>query len=195
MKLLLLAMILSWSSFVEAQAIPQAALKHRAQLTREAKQVFGILAPIPMMAAQIEQESSWRENVTAWDHGRGLAQFMDATATWIADTYPNLGRPDPYNPAWALRALVRLNAHNFARVQGSNQCEKWGAALKAYNAGLGWSQRAQRLSTNPQQWFGLTEYINAGQSAQNFEYSRMYPRWVLFKRQPKYLQWGKAECL
>ena len=70
-------------SFSVAAAPPAAAVKHPATLTREAQFVFGLNAPVAMFAAQIEQESSWRETVTAWDNGRGLAQFMDPTTTFI----------------------------------------------------------------------------------------------------------------
>ena len=93
-----------------------------------------------------------------------------------------------------MRALVRLDDYNVKHVAGDVACDRWGAALKAYNAGLGFVQRAQKKSAHPGQWFGVTEMINAGQSAKNFEYSRMYPRWILVKRQPKYAQWGAGNC-
>jgi len=147
-----------------------------------------------MFAGQIRQESGWRPGVTAWDNGRGLAQFMDTTAAMIARTYPELGAPDPYDPRWAIRALVRYDGWLYARVKGADACQRWGAALKGYNAGLGYAQRAQRRSPRPQQWFGATEFINAGQSPKNFEYSRLYPRWILWKHQPLYLGWGPRTC-
>ena len=37
-----------------------------------------------------------------------------------------------------------------------------------------------------------TEKINAGQSAKNFEYSRQYPRLIIFKHSPRFAQWGAA---
>ena len=64
--------------------IPSAAVKYRPDLTREAHFIFGLDAPIPTLAAQIEQESGWRPGITAWDNGRGLAQFMDPTDTWAS---------------------------------------------------------------------------------------------------------------
>lgn len=168
--------------------------QYRATLTREAQAVFGLSAPVPMMAGQIHQESSWRADVTAWDNGRGLAQFMDGTAKWVSQAYPELGAPNPYDPKWAIRAMVRLDHFNFGRVKGLNECEKWGAALKAYNAGLGYVQQAQKASSNPMLWFGVTEYVPTRQSAQNFEYSRTYPRKILFKHQPLYAFWGSTVC-
>ena len=181
-------------SFSVAAAPPAAAVKHRATLTREAQFVFGLNAPVAMFAAQIEQESSWRETVTAWDNGRGLAQFMDPTTSFITKLYPELGKADPYNPRWAMRALVRYDQWLIARVKGKSDCYSWAAALKGYNAGLGYVQQAQKKSVDPNTWFGVTEFVTTKQSAKNFEYSRQYPHWILFKRQPKYLSWGTQVC-
>jgi soluble lytic murein transglycosylase-like protein len=168
--------------------------KYRADLTREAQFVFGMTAPIAMLAGQIEQESGWQAGVTAWDNGRGLAQFMDPTASWVAERFAELGPADPYNPKWAIRAMVRLNQFNIERIYGVSDCEKWGGALKAYNAGLGYVLKAQKRSRQIGVWFGVTEFINAGQSQKNFEYSRQYPRWILLKRQPKYANWSTLMC-
>ena len=172
--------------------VPAAALKYRGDLIREAQFVFGLAAPIDILAGQIQQESGWRPGVTAWDNGRGLAQFMDPTAKWLTDRYPDLGSPQPYHPLWAIRAMVRLDAHNLARVAACGPCDRWGAALKAYNAGLGYVTRAQKTSSTPGRWFGLTEHINAGQSAANFEASRLYPRWVIGRHAPRYVAWGRG---
>lgn len=177
-----------------AEQPPQVALQYRATLTREAQFIFGLNAPIPALAAQLEQESGWRAGVTAWDNGRGLAQFMDPTARFVSRRYADLGIPDPYNPTWAIRAQVRLNDFNLRRVKGDTTCDRWGAGLKAYNAGLGYVQKAQAASGTPGQWFGATEFIKSGQSAKNFEYSRMYPRWILLRRQNKYADWGLRIC-
>lgn len=177
-----------------ALAQPAASLRYRAQLTREAHFVHGLDAPVPMFAAQIEQESGWRPGVTAWDNGRGLAQFMDATSATIVQLYPELGTPQPYDAAWAMRALVRYDAWLYRRVKGDTECDRWAAALKSYNAGLGYVQQAQRASSAPGVWFGVTEYAPTRQSAKNFEYSRMYPRWILLKRQAKYAHWGAVQC-
>lgn len=168
--------------------------QYRATLTREAQAVYGIGAPIPALAAQMRQESGCRADVTAWDNGRGLAQFMDPTARQVVKSFPDLGAPDPYNPKWALRAMVRYNYWLHERVRGENPCERWGATFKSYNAGLGYVQRAQRASPAPGIWFNLTENINAGQSDSNFAYSRRYPHLILFKHQPIYAAWGTVLC-
>ena len=175
-----------------AAQVPVAAQRYRPDLTREAQFIFGLAAPVPTLAAQIEQESGWKASVTAWDNGRGLAQFMDPTADWASHQFADLGPADPYNPRWAMRAMIRLDDFNAKRVAGTSPCDKWAAALKGYNAGLGFVQRAQKRSKMPAIWFGATELINAGQSPKNFEFSRMYPRWIIITRQAKYEAWGRG---
>lgn len=192
--LALLAGLMAAPALAQVPAAPALAGQYRATLQREAQFVFGMDAPIAAFAAQIHQESSWRAGVTAWDNGRGLAQFMDATAAVIVANFPELGAADPYNPKWAIRALVRYDSWLLARVEGATACEKWGAALKSYNGGLTYVQRAQQRSPDPAKWFGLTEFIRTGQSAQNFEYSRTYPHKVLFKHQRIYADWGRMMC-
>jgi hypothetical protein len=167
---------------------------YRQLLTKESQDYLGVLAPVPMFMGQVRQESGCRDDITAWDNGRGAAQFMDATASMVAKRFPELGPPDPYNRRWAIRALVRFDDWNYQRVKGKNDCEKWGGALKGYNAGVGYTQRAQKTSVDPTTWFGVTEYVQSGQSAKNFEYSRLYPRWILFKHQPLYTDWGPVMC-
>lgn len=175
-------------------AQPAAASKYRGILVREAHFVNGLSAPVPMYAAQIEQESGWRPGITAWDNGRGLAQFMDGTAGDIARLYPELGDPQPYNATWAIRALVRYDTWLGLHVKAADDCQRSAAALKAYNGGLGYVQQAQKASAQPDVWFGVTEVVPTKQNPKNFEYSRQYPRWILFKRQPNYALWGAITC-
>jgi len=189
----ILAFLLLMPVLAVAQ-VPAAALKYRADLIREAHFVLGLSAPIDYLAGQIQQESNWRPGITAWDNGRGLAQFMDPTAAWASQQFKDLGKPEPYNPLWAIRAMTRLDAYNTKHIKGNTDCDRWGAALKGYNAGLGYVQRAQKRSEKPGLWFGKygVEQINAGQNAKNFEYSRLYPRWIIGKHAPKFVAWGKG---
>lgn len=164
-------------------------------VTRVAHFEDGLSAPVGLYLGQIHQESGGRENVTAVDLGRGLAQFMDPTARQIAALYPELGTPNPYNPQWAVRAMIKYNKWIYLRVKGANPCERWAATLKGYNAGPGYVQRSQRISARPDLWFGYTEYINSGQSAKNFEYSRLYPRKIIFGHQRLYRRFGGPVCI
>lgn len=183
---------LCYLPFVVHAADPSA--PYRSTLVREAQAMYGPDAPVPMFAGQIRQESGWRANVTAWDNGRGLAQFMDGTTRQVTALFPELGPANPYDPRWAMRALVRYDGWIYKRMKGKDACQKWGAALKGYNAGPGYVMQAQAKSADPLTWFGVTEYVPTRQSAQNFEYSRTYPRKILFKHQALYAALGRFMC-
>lgn len=168
--------------------------QYQSILVREAQAVYGPDAPVPMFAGQLTQESGCRANVTATDLGRGMAQFMDSTTKQVSGLFPELGAPAPYDPRWSIRALVRYDGWIFKRVKGKDDCQRWGGALKGYNAGPGYVMQAQAASSDPLTWFGLTEFVTTRQSPMNFEYSRTYPRKILFKHQPRFAGWGRVMC-
>jgi hypothetical protein len=157
--------------------------------------VNGFNAPVPMHLAQGRQESSCDPTITAWDKGRGFAQMMDATSAQVSKICPEIGPPQPYSVVWSVNAMICYDNWLFRRVKGSDDCEKWGAALTGYNGGLGYVIQSQSASSAPAVWFGVTEAIHSRQSAKNFAYARSYPRKILFQHQPKYAQWGKTVCL
>jgi soluble lytic murein transglycosylase-like protein len=76
--------------------IPAQANTYRARLTREARAAWGLEAPGALFAAQVHQESGWREDARSLVGALGLAQFMPGTAAWIARLYPtDLGDAAP----------------------------------------------------------------------------------------------------
>lgn len=178
-----------------AYATTDLCLQYRSLLTREAQAFKGPDAPTPMYMGQLRQESSCRTDVTASDNGRGLAQFMDGTSKQVASLFPELGPPAPYDPRWAIRAMVRYDGWIYRRVKGIDPCHRWGAALKGYNAGPGYVMQAQANSPQPELWFDVTEFIRTRQSAENFEHSRIYPRKIIFQHQPKYASMGTTICI
>lgn len=183
-----------------ADRLPSDALQYRRTLVRAAHQGWGLDAPIATFAAQVHQESRWNASARSRVGAQGLAQFMPATADWMADLYPEtLGAAAPYQPAWALRALVAYNRWLYVRTQGNTPCDHWAFVLSAYNGGLGWvlrdQQQARQAGADAGRWEAVAPF-NAGRSAANFRENRQYPRLILQRFEPLYVsaQWGAGVC-
>jgi len=184
-----------------ADSIPRDAEQYRRTLVRAAHAEWGLDAPIATLAAQVHQESAWRANARSQVGAQGLAQFMPTTSAWMAQLYPNtLGANQPFNPGWALRALVTYDRWLSQRIQARGPCEKWAFVLSAYNGGLGWVQKDTRKASakgaDKLAWFDSVERHNAGRSAANFSENRNYPRAILLRWEPLYAAagWGAGVC-
>lgn len=184
-----------------ADSIPHDAEQYRRTLVRAAHAEWGLDAPIATLAAQVHQESAWRANARSQVGAQGLAQFMPTTSAWMAQLYPNtLGANQPFNPGWALRALVTYDRWLSQRIQARGSCEKWAFVLSAYNGGLGWVQKDTRQASakgaDKLAWFDSVERHNAGRSAANFRENRNYPRAILLRWEPLYAAagWGAGVC-
>lgn len=181
-------------------AIPEASARYRAALHREASQQFGLNAPVARFAAQIHQESGWRPDARS-PFAEGLTQFTPATAEWIAGLFPRTLAPaDTWDPAWSIRAMVTYNAWLLARVRGATECDRWAKTLSAYNGGLGWIARDERLAqtkgADAARWFGHVEHHTA-RAAWAAKENRGYPRRILLLLEPAYIRagWpGSAAC-
>lgn len=187
---------LSAPAHANGASIPLAAEQHRATLIRTARAVWGMDAPAAVFAGQIHAESRWRAEAQSYAGAQGLAQFMPATAAWLPTVAPETGEPMPYNPGWAIRALVTYDRWLWERVAADNDFERMAFALSAYNGGLGWVNRDKRLAErkgmNPRRWFGHVENANAGRSAANKRENQAYPRIILRDFQWRYVDagWG-----
>jgi soluble lytic murein transglycosylase-like protein len=184
-----------------AADIPHDAVKYKRDLIRQSHHVWGLNAPVATFAAQIHQESAWRTDAKSHVGAQGLAQFMPATAKWIAGAYPDtLSDNEPYNPVWALRALVTYDKWLFDRTSAVNDCNHMAKVLSAYNGGLGWVYKDQSLTKrngdDVSYWWNSVEKYNAGRSAANFKENRDYPQRILTRHEPSYVQagWGKGSC-
>ncbi|MCV4776046.1 transglycosylase SLT domain-containing protein, partial [Escherichia coli] len=137
---------------------PQAALQYRDDVIRNARLEWGLSAPVADFAAQLHQESGWRPDAISPAGAQGLAQFMPATADWISQLIPMLSSREPFNPAWAIRALVSYDRWLWQRVSAASDCERMAMTLSGYNGGLGWVQRDRRLASqkglDSTRWFG-----------------------------------------
>lgn len=179
----------------DAGGIPRAMQAHRSLLIRSCRVVWGLDAPVAVMAGQVHQESKGDASAVSPVGAGGLAQFMPKTAEWLADAHPELGRPDVWSPAWSLRALATYDLWIWQRIKGAaSDCDRWAMTLSAYNGGLGWVQRdralAARQGLEPGRWWNQVETVNAGRSLAAVRENRIYPRRTLLEHQPLYLGWG-----
>jgi len=199
-RLLLSALLLAGCMPAPAAGIPAEAQHHRRDLVRAAHHGLGLTAPIATLAGQVHQESGWRADARSGAGAEGLAQMMPGTAAWLAETRPRELHPaQPYNPGWALRALVTYDAWLLARVPGASACERWAFALSGYNGGLGWVQRDRRLAheagADPDRWWGEVEHHTARAGWARRE-NRAYVRRILTELEPRYRAagWGSGVC-
>lgn len=182
-----------------AADLPTNANIYRIQLRTEAQRIWGPSAPVATLAAQIEQESGWRPTVTAWDGGRGLAQFMPRTQAWACKEFADaLGAEpcDAYRPRVAFRLQAAYMQHLYDRVDTANDdCDRMGFALMGFNSGEGWRIKRQARSPAPGNVW-VTARINPGVTPANQKVAQDYPVRVLQRLEPRYVAagWGDGVC-
>lgn len=184
-----------------ADTIPAAAKQYRGLLIRSAHAYWGLDAPVATLAAQLHQESHWRADAQSRVGAQGIAQFMPATALWMAELYPaDLAQAEPYSPAWAIRAMVLYDRWLYQQNHARCPCDHWAMILSGYNGGQGWVNRDRKLAlasgASELAWFNHIERFNAGRSQANFSENRHYPRVILGRWEPLYVSqgWGRGVC-
>ncbi|MFE8103581.1 transglycosylase SLT domain-containing protein [Brenneria goodwinii] len=196
---LLLILLLTGAFGSNAAQPPAAAQQYRGELIRNARLIWGLNAPVADFAAQIHQESGWNPRAVSPVGAQGLAQFMPVTAQWISGIMPELKTKQPFNPAWAIRAMTRYDRWIWQRVNAADDCQRMAMTLSGYNGGLGWVQRDQKLAAqrglDRQRWFGHVAAVNAGRSKANWRENRHYPQRILLELAPRYLTWGGRSCV
>lgn len=196
--LLILLVFSIFTSYVHAQ-VPAAALHYRPDLVRASQAVWGLRAPVPVFASQINQESGWRPDVCS-PYACGLTQFTPDTAEWIARTYRvELFTPDAkqarFDPRWAIMALVRYDKHLFDRTAGHSDCDKIWGTLRQYNGGPGHWFKEASLSTDPLDRAAVDAQCGKAKRSVKFcPESLGYPKRVLNVIQPRYQSWGTTMC-
>jgi soluble lytic murein transglycosylase-like protein len=129
---------------------------------------------VPVLMAQIYQESTFNAKAKSPAGALGPLQFMPGTAKWAANA-GNLGPAMPSDPAWAVRAGSWYDKFLYDRVVYLNDCDKWGAALSSYNGGLGWHNRRQQIADDPFDFWNEVRTINPGVSDGNQLENALYP--------------------
>ncbi|PKN07980.1 MAG: hypothetical protein CVU73_11175 [Deltaproteobacteria bacterium HGW-Deltaproteobacteria-8] len=185
--------------FAHAGGVPRAAQQYQRDLVRTAQNVWGLGAPVAILAAQVHQESGWKTDAKS-AYASGLAQFTPATAKDMARLYPaELRDAAPTNPAWALLALCRYDLQLYTAVSyAATDLDRWAFVLSGYNGGPGWVTRdrakARAQGLNPAFWWDNVEVVNAGRAPQFWNENRGYPRRILLLLLPVYVKagWGKG---
>lgn len=173
--------------------IPVKAYHYREYLIKESRFVWGLEAPSSYFAAQIHTESLWNEKAKSFVGAMGLTQFMPETAKWIGSVYKELKDGSPYNPKWAIRAMVRYNKYHFDKIQAVDFENRLAFTFSAYNGGLGWvlrdKKKAKDYGYNPYQYFDNVEKVNAGRNKAAFKENRSYVT-LIFRREAVYKKHG-----
>lgn len=103
---------------------------------------FGVTFPWWYGIGQLKQESCCRTNVTAFDAGQGVAQFMPKTVQYVNSLmHENL---NPYNPNDA----IRMQAFYMSKLNKQNWCGRLWLTYQGYNGGFALLKKeAQRAGT------------------------------------------------
>lgn len=172
---------------------PRAALQYRAQLTRIAHAEWGLDAPVAAFAAQVHQESGWNPQAVSRVGARGMAQFMPATARWWCDLHGLTAEAcQPTNATWSMRALVGYDLWLFQRTRGPTEFDRFWAALRAYNGGLGHWQAESKVAGSTSRQEVDAACGRARRSATHCPENLGYPRRILLTLQSRYLSWGRG---
>ena len=180
-----------------AAGIPPESARYRIPLTQTVQAYCGLGCPVADYAAQIHQESRWRADAKSPVGAQGMAQFMPATSSWVAGVYPReLGDNKSGDPVWAMRALVLYDRWLWARIKADTDCEHHAYVLSAYNGGLGYVHKRQKLSTAPGRCLAATCDINPGIRPAAQAENAAYPRLILLTHAPLYERagWGRRVC-
>lgn len=204
--LILLACLAAIRNAVAADrvVIPSAAERLRPLLQIEARRQFGLDAPVSRLAAQIHQESHWRDTAQS-PYAQGLAQFTPATAEWIAKAHPDLCAPaNPWSTQWAITCMALYDKWLYDRMRfAATEDDRWAFTLSAYNGGPGWLTlspgrdralcRAALADTCPPcddtRWWGNVEYHSRRSPAAKKE-NRGYPLRIMRVVEPVYRNAG-----
>lgn len=185
--------------------IPAASALYRHRVEQAAARAWGVDASPARLAAQLHQESAWRATARSHVGASGIAQFMPATARWMAEQFPaELAGFDPWNPQQAILAAALYDKWLLDRVQPIghaplSECTRWNFALRGYNGGETWLLRERGLTVagrgNANDWRSVERFRARGTAAHHENVA--YPRRILLTLEPAYVAagWpGKAVC-
>ena len=174
--------------------IDAAALPYLDEIRASSQFYFGVPAPVPVITAQIAQESRFDPDARSPVGAMGIMQFMPGTAKWAAQA-GGFGIAAPLDPSWAIKAGVWYDRFLYDRVQApKTPCDRWLFTLSAYNGGERWVQKRQSLSTDPGSW-AATGPINPGITKNNQAENSQYGPRIVYVLQPKFVALGQPVCI
>lgn len=191
-----------------APAVPQVATSstrvapasavYRHRVEQATARAWGVHASAARLAAQLHQESAFKADAKSGAGAQGIAQFMPATAKWIATVYPDeLANFDPWNAQQAIMAAALYDRWLYDRVRplanaAVDTCSRWAFALRGYNGGEGWLTKERTLAksngADPDDWLAVEPYRVRAQWAH--KENTQYPRRILLTLEPAYIAAG-----
>lgn len=110
-------------------------IQYRQPIRVQYQKFFGPGYPIHYALGKIQQESRCRADITAFDGGQGLSQFMPATEKWVeSQLHENLNM---YNPEHAIKA----QAFYMFKIHGNNPTKRLWVDEMFYNSGEGTTKK------------------------------------------------------
>ncbi len=115
--------------------VPAEAQSWKRQFLNANQQVWGLSSPA-WLAAQLGQESGWRDGLKSSAGALGLCQFIPSTAAGIEQQFAGLAALGRYSPKWCFYAQAYLmrDLYNTYR-KDRDQCNGMKMAGSAYNGG------------------------------------------------------------
>jgi soluble lytic murein transglycosylase-like protein len=174
--------------------IDAAALPYLDEIRASSQFYFGVPAPVPVITAQIAQESRFDPDARSPVGAMGIMQFMPGTAKWAAQA-GGFGIAAPLDPSWAIKAGVWYDRFLYDRVQApKTPCDRWLFTLSAYNGGEKRVRDRQAQSVDPGSW-AATGNINPGISAGNQSENAQYGPRIVYVLQPRFTTLGQPVCI
>jgi len=175
-----------------AAEVPSNCARYQRDLMRAAHAELGLNAPIALFSAQLYQESSCNPQAVSAVGAQGLGQFMPATSKWWCDLNGlSAAECQPTNPVWSIQSLIGYDVWLYDRVKGETELDRWWAALRAYNGGLGhWLKEAATVRPALDHQTVDAACGSASRSKKFCAENLGYPRRILLVLQARFLSWG-----
>ena len=185
--------------------IAPASALYRHRVEQAVARAWGVDGSSARLAAQLHQESGFKADAKSGVGAQGIAQFMPATARWIATVFPaDLAGFDPWNAQQAIMAAALYDRWLLDRVgsysrRALSECSRWAFVFRAYNGGEGALNRERKLTqqagANANDWLAVEQYRSRAEWAHRE--NTAYPRRILLVLEPAYVAagWqGRAAC-